>query len=123
MKKVLMFLAAFISVTAFANDVSYVCKNANAVDVSLPSSIYVQIEGYSVSIQDNSNDIYHTGKLTNLSEGANQVAVGFKSLILADNGRVLISQAMLNQNKQATLTIVDDALDSTSNEYQCLIQE
>ena len=112
-------ITAFASILSFAIDVNYDCENQNTIDLALPLSVYVQIEGNSVSLQDNSNDLYHKGYLTNHFEGQNMVATGFESLILASDGRVLISKAMLKGKKKATLTVIDDALDSTYNEYSC----
>ena len=119
MKSLIIAMLALAATPALAVNVEYNCKAADAVDVGLPQSIYVEIEETSVHIQNDSNDLYYSGELTNTSEGKNQVAIGFKGLILDQNGRVLISDAMLNGHQTATLEIVDAALDSVETKYSC----
>ena len=117
MKNIIFAISLCLSVTAIA-DVSYDCKNIEANEVGLPISLYIEIEGRTVSLQNSANDLYYTGNLAaTINASGDKVAVGFKDLIL--DGSVIVSKGMLKGKKTANLTIVDEALDSVETVYTC----
>lgn len=122
MKKLTLGLILCISTTAMA-DVNYDCSSEEANNVGLPTSIYLEIEGNSVSIQNSKNDLYHTGSLVaTINANGDKAAVGFKGLLLSA-GSVIISKGVLKGEKSATIKIVDEALDSVETVYACKASE
>ena len=107
-----------ICASASAKELRYDCKNNEAVDVGLPTSIYLEIEGNSVSLQNSANDLYYTGNLVaTINANGDKVAVGFIGLIL--DGSLIVSKNVLKAKESAAITIVDSALDSVETAYTC----
>lgn len=119
MKLICIFIMILISSGAFAIDRNYECKGVKELDQSLPSSFYLQIEGKSVSLQDDADDIYYKGTLVRRIKNGNIIAKGFKGLLNSPRGMLLIGKGIFYGLSKSGIIIFDQSRDVISNKYVC----